>query len=122
MSYCLRHNDFTPKIEEYKRISEYKEGLVVMKQNGFVYLIITDKDKDKQWETAVNLSCGQIESRTDIETEYDRHGLGFVKLNGIVTLQQVPDAYAEIEKIIASKIGWDEAGKLTEQIADAGLI
>lgn len=121
MSYYLRHNDFTPKTE-YKRISEYKDGLVMMKQNGFVYLIITDKDKDKQWETAVNLSCGQIESRTDIETEYDRHGLGFVKLNGIVTLQQVPDAYAEIEKIIASKIGWDEAGKLTEQIAYAGLI
>lgn len=121
MSYYLRHDDFTPKTE-YKRISEYKDGLVMMKQNGFVYLIITDKDKDKQWETAVNLSCGQIESRTDIETEYDRHGLGFVKLNGIVTLQQVPDAYAEIEKIIASKIGWDEAGKLTKQIADAGLI
>ena len=121
MSYYLRHEDFTPKTE-YKRISEYKDGLVMMKQNGFVYLIITDKDKDKQWETAVNLSCGQIENRIDIETEYDKHGLGFVKLNGIVTLQQVPDAYVEIEKIIASKIGWDEAGKLTKQIADAGLI
>lgn len=119
MSYYLRHEVFSPKTE-YKRISEYKDGFVIMKQNGFVYLIIADKDK--QWEIAVNLSCGQIENRIDIEKEYDRHGLGFVKLNGIVTLQQTPDAYAEIEKILALKIGWDEAGKLTEQIADAGLI
>lgn len=119
MSYYLKHQDYNPKME-YKRISEYQEGLVRMKQNGFVYLII--RDTEKQWENAVCLSTGQLESRLEIETRYEEHKLGFIKINGIVELRQVPDVYQEMEKIIAEKIGWDSAGEIMSDITEAGLI
>jgi hypothetical protein len=119
MSYYLKERDYNPKTE-YKRISEFQEGLVRMKQNGFVYLII--RDAEKQWENAVCLSTGQLESRLEIETRYEEHKLGFIKINGIVELKQVPDVYQEIEKIIAENVGWDSAGEIMSNIIEAGLI
>ena len=119
MSYYLKHQDYNHKIE-YKRISEFQEGLVRMKQNGFVYLII--RDTEKQWENAVCLSTGQLESRLEIETRYEEHKLGFIKINGIVELRQVPDAYQEMEKIIAENVGWDSADEIMSKITEAGLI
>ena len=119
MSYYLKIKDLTEKTE-YTRISEFKEGIIQMKQNGFVYLII--RDNDKQWENAVCLSTGELEKREDLEKGYDDHKLGFKKIKGIVELKQVPEKYSEIERIIANKFGWDGVDDVMGEITEEGLI
>lgn len=118
MSYYLKYKDFTRV--EYKRITEFDNGLVVMKQTGFIYLIIGDKDN--KWENAVCLSTGQLEKREDIEKEYQRHGLGFKKVNGTVELSQTTELYYELEEIIAKKIGRENAEDVMKEISAREII